>query len=115
MNTKEIEFVIAHEILHCVFDHMKRREDREPQLHNIACDYIVNNTLMDQNIGEKPKDIQIFQDYNLCPETAKHHTADASAPPFPKSSPQTGSGQDKSRKNYIVPYSRPASPPQLPT
>ena len=63
MNTKEIEFVIAHEILHCVFDHMKRREDREPQLHNIACDYIVNNTLMDQNIGEKPKDIQIFQDY----------------------------------------------------
>ena len=63
MTTKEIEFVIAHEILHCVFDHMKRREDREPQLHNIACDYIVNNTLMDQNIGEKPKDVQIFQDY----------------------------------------------------
>ena len=63
MTTKEIEFVIAHEILHCVFDHMKRREDREPQLHNIACDYIVNNTLMDQNIGEKPKDVQIFQDF----------------------------------------------------
>ena len=63
MTTKEIEFVIAHEILHCVFDHMTRREDRDPQLHNIACDYIVNNTLMDQNIGEKPKDVQIFQDY----------------------------------------------------
>ena len=63
MTTKEIEFVIAHEILHCVFDHIKRREDREPQLHNIACDYIVNNTLMDQNIGEKPKGIDIFQDY----------------------------------------------------
>jgi len=58
---------------------------------------------------------QLFQDYNLSPETAKHHTVDASAPPLPKSSPQTGSGQDKSRKNYIVPYSRPASPPQLPT
>ena len=55
MTTKEIESVIAHEISHCVFDHMKRREDRELQLHNIACDYIVNNTLMDQNIGEKPK------------------------------------------------------------
>ena len=63
MSSKEIEFVIAHEILHCVFDHMTRREDRDPQLHNIACDYIVNNTLMDQNIGEKPKDVQIFQDY----------------------------------------------------
>ena len=31
MTNKEIEFVIAHEILHCVFDHMTRREDRDPQ------------------------------------------------------------------------------------
>ena len=29
MSNKEIEFVIAHEILHCVFDHMTRREDRD--------------------------------------------------------------------------------------
>ena len=42
---------------------MTRREDRDPQLHNIACDYIVNNTLVRDNIGEKPKDIQIFQDW----------------------------------------------------
>ena len=63
LNNKEIEFVIAHEILHCVFDHMTRREDRDPQLHNIACDYIVNNTLVRDNIGEKPKDVEIFQDW----------------------------------------------------
>jgi len=63
MTSKEIEFVIAHEILHCVFDHMTRREDRDPQLHNIACDYIVNNTLVRDNIGEKPKDVEIFQDW----------------------------------------------------
>ena len=63
MSSKEIEFVIAHEILHCVFDHMTRREDRDPQLHNIACDYIVNNTLVRDNIGEKPKDVEIFQDW----------------------------------------------------
>ena len=31
MNNKEIEFVIAHEILHCVFDHLTRREDRNPK------------------------------------------------------------------------------------
>ena len=63
LSNKEIEFVIAHEILHCVFDHMTRREDRDPQLHNIACDYIVNNTLVRDNIGEKPKDIQLYQDW----------------------------------------------------
>ena len=63
MSNKEIEFVIAHEILHCVYDHMTRREDRDPQIHNIAADYIVNNTLVRDGIGEKPKDIPIFQDF----------------------------------------------------
>jgi len=63
MTNKEIEFVIAHEILHCVFDHMTRREDRDPQIHNIASDYIVNNTLVRDSIGSKPKDVQIFQDF----------------------------------------------------
>lgn len=62
MSTKQIEFVIAHEILHCVFDHMIRRDDRDPQLYNIACDYKVNNTLMREKIGAKP-DVDIFQDY----------------------------------------------------
>ena len=63
MSNKEVEFVIAHEIMHCVFDHMTRREDRDPQIHNIAADYIVNNTLVRDNIGEKPRDIPIFQDF----------------------------------------------------
>ena len=63
MSNKEVEFVIAHEILHCVYDHMTRREDRDPQIHNIAADYIVNNTLVRDNIGEKPRDIPIFQDF----------------------------------------------------
>ena len=63
MSNKEVEFVIAHEILHCVYDHMTRREDRDPQIHNIAADYIVNNTLVRDGIGEKPRDIPIFQDF----------------------------------------------------
>ena len=42
---------------------MTRREDRDPQIHNIAADYIVNNTLVRDGIGEKPKDIPIFQDF----------------------------------------------------
>ena len=63
MSNKEIEFVIAHEILHCVFDHMTRREDRIPVLHNIACDYIVNNTLVRDRIGEMVKLVQCYQDF----------------------------------------------------
>ena len=63
MSNKEIEFVIAHEILHCVFDHITRREDRIPVLHNIACDYIVNNTLVRDRIGEMVKLVQCYQDF----------------------------------------------------
>ena len=63
MNNKEIEFVIAHEILHCVYDHLTRREERNPKLYNIAADYIVNNLLVDDRIGTKPKVVDCFQDF----------------------------------------------------
>ena len=42
---------------------MTRREDRDAMLHNIAADYIVNNTLVRDGIGEKPADIPIYQDF----------------------------------------------------
>jgi|TARA_R110000850_G_scaffold148094_1_gene270347 predicted metal-dependent peptidase len=63
MSNKEIEFVIAHEILHCVFDHLGRREDRNPKIYNIAADYIVNNLLVRDRIGTKPTFIDCYQDF----------------------------------------------------
>jgi predicted metal-dependent peptidase len=63
LSNKEIEFVIAHEILHCVFDHFTRREDRDPILHNISADYIVNNLLVRDLIGTKPTLIDCYQDF----------------------------------------------------
>ena len=63
MGNKEIEFVIAHEILHCVFDHLGRRDDRDPVIYNIAADYKVNNTLVRDRIGEKPKHVDCYQDF----------------------------------------------------
>jgi predicted metal-dependent peptidase len=63
MDNKEIEFVVAHEILHMVFDHLGRRDDRNPMLYNIAADYIVNNLLVRDRIGTKPKIVDCFQDF----------------------------------------------------
>jgi predicted metal-dependent peptidase len=63
MDNKEIEFVIAHEILHCVYDHLTRRESRDPKLYNIAADYVVNNLLVRDRIGAKPKVVDCFQDF----------------------------------------------------
>ena len=63
MNTKQVEFVIAHEIMHNVFDHMTRREGRDPQIWNIAADYCVNGQLVRDKIGDhNVPDIKIFHD-----------------------------------------------------
>jgi predicted metal-dependent peptidase len=60
LSIKEIEFVIAHEILHNVFDHMGRRESRNAKVFNIACDYNVNGQLVRDKIGSPPPEIKIF-------------------------------------------------------
>ena len=53
MPLKQVEFLVGHEVLHVVYDHMGRRVDRDPKLSNIAADYCVNGDLMDQRVGEK--------------------------------------------------------------
>ena len=62
LTPKQAEFGFAHEVLHNVFDHMGRRDSRDPTLSNIAADYAVNQILRDERIGEVPDWIKIFQD-----------------------------------------------------
>jgi len=62
LTPKQAEFGFAHEVLHNVFDHMGRRDGRDPTLSNIAADYAANQILKDERIGEVPEFIKIFQD-----------------------------------------------------
>ena len=63
LTVKQVEFVIAHEILHNVFDHMGRRESRNAKIFNIAADYCVNGQLVRDRIGDHNiPDIKIFHD-----------------------------------------------------
>jgi len=62
LTPKQAEFGFAHEVLHNVFDHMGRRNERDPQLSNIAADFAANQILKDEHIGEVPDFIKIFQD-----------------------------------------------------
>jgi len=48
----EVDFLFGHELLHCVYDHLDRRNGRQPLLWNIANDYIVNQTLVEEGVGE---------------------------------------------------------------
>lgn len=52
LKPKEVEFLVGHEVLHVVYDHMGRRGDRDPQIWNIADDYCVNADLKRHKIGQ---------------------------------------------------------------
>ena len=63
LTAEEIDFVVAHEVFHCVYDHcgeggrlMDFAEDkRDPKLWNIAADYKVNQACVEARIGSMPK------------------------------------------------------------
>ena len=52
LDDEELDFLVGHEVLHCVYDHMQAREDRLPVLYNVACDFNINYTLVDIGIGK---------------------------------------------------------------
>ena len=51
----EIRGVLAHEVLHVLFQHSARRGNRNPELWNIAADHAINLLLFEQNFS-LPKD-----------------------------------------------------------
>jgi predicted metal-dependent peptidase len=62
LSVKKLEFLFAHEICHCVFDHFGRVGSRDRNLSNIAQDYAVNQILVDERIGEKITEVKICYD-----------------------------------------------------
>lgn len=52
LRKKEIEFLVGHEVLHVVYDHLGRRNNRDPEIWNIANDYAVNSDLKKHRVGE---------------------------------------------------------------
>jgi predicted metal-dependent peptidase len=52
LRPKEVEFLVGHEVLHVVYDHIGRRDTRDPQIFNIANDYAVNADLKRHKVGE---------------------------------------------------------------
>lgn len=63
LSSKKLEFLFAHEIGHCVFDHFGRAGSRNRQLCNIAQDYAINQILVDERIGDKITEVDICQDH----------------------------------------------------
>jgi predicted metal-dependent peptidase len=54
LNKQETIFLVAHEVEHCVYDHMSRRGSRKPKMWNAAADYVINYELYEHNVGKLP-------------------------------------------------------------
>lgn len=46
LSDQELQFVILHEVFHCVFRHCIRGKGLHSVLYNIACDIVVNSTIL---------------------------------------------------------------------
>ena len=67
----EVVFLVAHEVLHVVYDHMDRRGDRDPQLWNIADDYAVNADLKKHRVGEFITTVPCLYDHKYADKPAE--------------------------------------------
>ena len=47
LDLDEVCFVFAHEVAHCMFGHIDRRGNRNPEIWNYAIDYATNLLLVD--------------------------------------------------------------------
>jgi predicted metal-dependent peptidase len=54
LSRAKLIFFMAHQVLHCAFDHLGRRGSREKALWDMATDYIINATLVKERLGEMP-------------------------------------------------------------
>jgi predicted metal-dependent peptidase len=72
LTPEEIDFVVGHEVLHCVYSHCGEggrlfdyaESDRDPKLWNIAADYKVNQGCVESNIGKMPKSALFDRKYH---------------------------------------------------
>lgn len=109
MTQKERTFVVGHEIMHCVLDSIGRCGDRDRGYWNMATDYIINDLLKTEQVGEMPKVGLWDQKYSGW--TAEQVYDDLKKNNKPKKepmdvhleagagSPQDGEGQGKEKKD----------------
>lgn len=52
LSVKNLEFLLAHEAMHYMFSHSIRRQHRDPEAWNVACDLVINDILIHSKVGE---------------------------------------------------------------
>ena len=65
LDDDELVFLVGHELLHCIYEHMDPdvKGDRHNIIWNLATDYNINMTLDEQGIGKVITSIEVLLDY----------------------------------------------------
>ena len=64
LSREEWRFVLAHEFLHAALRHETRCGERHPLLWNIACDYVINDWLLEMGVGTMPEGVLYDQKFH---------------------------------------------------
>ena len=67
LSDSEAEFVLLHEVMHCVLRHCTRGRGKLPPVYNIACDIVVNSFIL-ETLG--------VPSFRICGEEAMHLAPD---------------------------------------
>lgn len=67
LSDRELDFVVKHEIMHCVLQHCIRGRDKNQHFFNIACDIVVNSNIM-QSMGVSSITVAGEEAMHLTPE-----------------------------------------------
>jgi predicted metal-dependent peptidase len=62
LSLEQAKFVVAHEVLHAGLNHSSRRQGRDPYLWNVACDFVINDWLVNMNVGVPPDGGLLFDE-----------------------------------------------------
>jgi len=69
LTVKEIMFLLAHEAMHYMLAHALRRKHRNHNAWNVACDKVINDTLIDAKVGD-------FIDGGITMDDGRNHASE---------------------------------------
>jgi len=71
MSEEEAKFVMTHEFLHVGLRHTSRRQGRDAWYWNVACDYVINDWLLEMRVGQAPEQLGYLHDPSLRGQSAE--------------------------------------------
>ncbi len=107
LKTRELEFVLAHEALHCALSHFARRQHRIKHRWDLACDYAINPILLDEGLSPPPgvmimtqyRDMSAEEIYPLLKDNDQSETMDQHLYDKPDKPKEGGKNKQKDELN----------------